>query len=82
MSDVEATIRCDCGCAVLVLDYWKSHPADEGYLDVYTAPRPGLRHRLRAAWRVARGKDPWVDTLVFGPKQVAQLRAFLDGCAA
>lgn len=79
----QAVLRCECGCAVLCLDWFPPFKDEvaEGYMDVYTHPRAnGFRSRLKMAWRILRGKDPWVDAVVFGPKQVAELQGFLARC--
>lgn len=80
MADATATLRCNCGCAFLVIDKWEwDDDADDWYAEVYTLPRPNtLRHRLKTAWRIARGKDPWMDSLVFSPQTLGEMREFLD----
>lgn len=33
-----------------------------------------MRHRLRAAWRVLRGKDPWIHDICLDEIGIAQMR--------
>lgn len=79
----QVELRCECGCAILCLDWFPPFKDEkaEGYMDVYTRPADTrLGNRLRMAWRMVRGRDPWVDALVFGPRQAAQLQGFLALC--
>lgn len=75
--------QCDCGCgAVLVtrFDQWGDEP-EQVYAEFSLAYHGGVRERLRAAWRVVRGKDPWLHSVVLQDDGLRGMRQAF-GCDA
>jgi len=70
---------CGCGCgAVLVWDFeaWGDEP-EQVYVEFALAFPDNLRNRLRAAWRVARGKEPWLHSVVLQHGELERFREFV-----
>lgn len=61
---------------MLVWDFeeWRDEPHHMYVEFSVTFPAGRLRNRLRAAWRVVRGKDPWMHSVVLREEGVDQLR--------
>jgi hypothetical protein len=81
------TIPCDCvgTCGVaLVTDF---EPFDdekpEMFIEMFEhiSGAGSLRHRLKVAWKVARGRDPWSHGVCIQNRaKVTDLRDFLTEC--
>lgn len=73
----KTAIPCDCGCeAVLIWEFepWGEEP-HQVYVDfIVGLPIGGLRGRVKAAWRIVRGKDPWLHSIVLQDEGIEQLR--------
>jgi len=69
---------CGCGCVVLVDCPWGDEPR-ELYVEFSLAFHAGLRYRLRACWRVLRGKDPWLHCVALEADGIQKLKEALDG---
>lgn len=74
-------VPCDCGCgAVLVTEFeqWGDEP-HQVYVEFSLAYHARLRERVRAAWRVVRGREPWLHAVVLQGDGLRDMRrAFTD----
>lgn len=70
-------VPCDCGCGVVLVtrfDPWGDEP-EEVFVEFFEAYQvSGLRNRLRAAWRVVRGKEPWLHSICLQAEGIAEMR--------
>lgn len=86
MSDgiIKQVVPCACSgtCAVVLvtdIEAWGDEP-HHVYVEFYAQMSGGLRSRLRAAWRIVRGKDPWLHAICLEEESVRQMReAFTIG---
>lgn len=82
-----ATLALPCVCAgtcsvVLVTEFdgFKDEPQTYYFSFFIRASEASLRNRMRRAWGVLRGKDPWLHDITLNPSQMAELRDFIDAC--
>lgn len=78
----KVVIPCNCGCSIVVIiefDEFEDNP-QEFFAEFYTAMRPNetRRSRLLAAWRVLRGRDPWLHDVCWDADAVKALHEFLN----
>jgi hypothetical protein len=75
-------IPCSCGCSVLVIMEWDAFQDEpqQFFVEFFTAvdPRASRRERISAAWRVLRGKNPWLHDVALDPNAIAELRNFIN----
>lgn len=75
-------IPCSCGCSVVVVMEFEQFGDDpqQFFVEFFTAYREkdSRRARWQAAWRVFRGKDPWLHDVCLDPTEIAKLRDFLS----
>lgn len=78
------SLPCDCAgsCTVAVVTEFEQTDKDRGetFVEFYEHPcaQFTLRRRLRVAWQVARGRDPWTHGIcLMDPTKVRQLADFL-----
>lgn len=60
------SVMCRCGCgAVITTDLfdWDNAEDMEMWIDFALAYHGSLRERLKAAWRVIRGREPWLHSV-------------------
>lgn len=83
--DRKTAIPCECGCSVVMVwefEQWRDekHHVCVDWSVSFAEGR--LRNRLRAAWRIVRGKDPWMHSIVLYEDGIDQLRAVLTNGGA
>lgn len=75
-------IPCTCGCGVLVIVEFDQYGEDpqEFFVEFFTSPDPRIsrRQRLATAWRVLRGREPWLHDVNLGPHEMNDMKAFLE----
>ncbi|MBX5442268.1 MAG: hypothetical protein IRZ32_12180 [Solirubrobacteraceae bacterium] len=76
-------VPCDCAGTCTVALVTALEPAGREpqtwYVDLYQHARyRSLGDRARAAWRVLRGRDPWMHQVVLSPERLRGLRDFID----
>lgn len=74
-------IPCNCGCSVvLVMEFEElgDHP-QEFVTEFFTAMdlKGSRRIRWQTAWRILRGKDPWLHDVCLDSKAMGELQDFL-----
>lgn len=71
-----------CGVALIMeIEGMDSEPSAY-YGEFFMSYQGGLRGRLRTAWRVVRGKSPWLHSIAIDPTEIAALHAWLGKTAA
>lgn len=76
-------IPCSCGCSILVIVEFDAINEDlpqEFWAEFFTSvdPKANRRSRWSAAWRILRGKNPWIHDVCMDPRALADLRDFLN----
>ena len=76
---IKTAVPCACGCGVVAVTHVEQHGEEprEAYVEFYESYRGGISGRLRAAWRVVRGKDPWLHCIALDADGIGKLRGAL-----
>lgn len=84
MNDPQLMLPCDCvgTCGVALVTHIEPHGDEPAQFTVDFFAHVGWgtggwRDRLRVAWRVIRGGEPWAHAIVLTPETATALAAFL-----
>ena len=73
-------VPCDCGCSVAIvttLEKFEDEPK-ESWVEFGLTSQSRGRDRLRDAWKVLRGQEPWLHCVALGHDGIRTLRDGLD----
>lgn len=70
-------VPCECGCDCVLItefDQWGDDP-EQVIVEFGVANNVvGFRHRAGIAWKILRGKDPWMHGVALQGETLAQMR--------
>jgi len=75
-------ISCDCGCHMLTLSV-DEEDAKDNYVCMSSWHRPdhlpySLKDKIKIAFKIFRGKIPFIDDFIFNKNQLLIIRALID----